>query len=687
MPNEVDYVRAVLPDPPPPTMEDRNIVMAAVMAELGRLNDLGASPERFRQHGLWTHRVIVITVAAAILLVFFVPLPGKSMFNRIVAPTKSPTTTTTSPPVTRATQQEIKAFVALANKGLHREFTATYRTVVTGTGDLLLMTVTAAQVSWPLSSDAEVSPHLMYEESVSGSLSEVFLGALRSSRSAPGWYTCHKVLAWTCSPVGEGTEGSMLMGAYLPGNVLSGLQALAGGFTVPAMQHDARFSQKVVAGRKLKCLDFGPARTPRAVVCETSEGIIAYYSSQVRAAAVGPLGATWLVSLSLHVAKGAFVLPAKAAAPSLACQPDQITAGNGSRIGGANEEASLLVTLTNSGRVPCTLEGYPTVRLVTSTGTVLDLHQTTQAGLGYVTNASPRPVSLSVGASAYVLLAKQTCGLGDLRRASWVHLTLPGASTGKVFRVSLVNAVGDLALCRGGVGNEIAVTPVEPTVAATLPVSSASTTTTRPTPSNATAKQIDAFVARAAAALHKPFVATYEITEPVNGGESTRIVQVAQISYPAHFMYGSTVGVGALFVGPTPSPRNLGTSGVYSCDHHAASWSCDLMAVGNAPSMLIGDYPPNGLVGGLQDLASEASAIAYNTVIAGKQMSCLRFGSGKPPYGGTVCLAAQGVIGYETSQFPTNPEFQGTATLRMLSFHVTPADLTLPAKAKAAPGA
>jgi hypothetical protein len=181
-------------------MEDRNIVMAAVMAELGRLNDLGASPERFRQHGLWTHRVIVITVAAAILLVFFVPLPGKSMFNRIVAPTKSPTTTTTSPPVTRATQQEIKAFVALANKGLHREFTATYRTVVTGTGDLLLMTVTAAQVSWPLSSDAEVSPHLMYEESVSGSLSEVFLGALRSSRSAPGWYTCHKVLAWTCSP-------------------------------------------------------------------------------------------------------------------------------------------------------------------------------------------------------------------------------------------------------------------------------------------------------------------------------------------------------------------------------------------------------------------------------------------------------------------------------------------------------
>ncbi len=315
MANEVDYVRAVLPDPPPPTMEDRNMVMAVAMAELGRLDDLGATPDRFHQRGRWTHRVVVVAVAAAILVVFFVPLPGNSLFNRIVTPTRSPTTTTTSPPATRATQQEINTFVALAKKGLHGEFTANYRTVVNGSHDLLLMTVTAAQVSWPLSSDAEVSPHLMYEESVAGSLSEVFWGALQSSRSNPGFYTCNRNLAWTCSVVGLGTEGSMLLDAYLPSNLLSGLQALAGGSTVPAMQHNATFSRKVVAGRDLKCLDFGPARNPRAVVCETSEGIIAYYSSQVRASTVGPLGATWLVSLSFRVAKGAFVLPAKVTAP------------------------------------------------------------------------------------------------------------------------------------------------------------------------------------------------------------------------------------------------------------------------------------------------------------------------------------------------------------------------------------
>ena len=110
--------------------------------------------------------------------------------------------------------------MALAKKGLHGEFTANYRTVVNGSHDLLLMTVTAAQVSWPLSSDAEVSPHLMYEESVAGSLSEVFWGALQSSRSNPGFYTCNRNLAWTCSVVGLGTEGSMLLDAYLPSLVV-----------------------------------------------------------------------------------------------------------------------------------------------------------------------------------------------------------------------------------------------------------------------------------------------------------------------------------------------------------------------------------------------------------------------------------------------------------------------------------
>ena len=118
-------------------------------------------------------------------------------------------------------------------------------------------------------------------------------------------YTCfpeHHV-TWSCSQIGPGTIGSMIMGAYMPLNTLSGLQALVGGFTYPTLPHAAYFSQKTVSGRKLTCLNFPSAKRSRATVCVTSQGIIGYYSSQVRASSVGPIGTTSLVSLSFHVPK------------------------------------------------------------------------------------------------------------------------------------------------------------------------------------------------------------------------------------------------------------------------------------------------------------------------------------------------------------------------------------------------
>ncbi len=60
-------------------------------------------PRRHRRRprpGPWTHRVMVVAVAAVILVVFFVPLPHLSLFHRLVTPTK-PTVPTASkqPPV------------------------------------------------------------------------------------------------------------------------------------------------------------------------------------------------------------------------------------------------------------------------------------------------------------------------------------------------------------------------------------------------------------------------------------------------------------------------------------------------------------------------------------------------------------------------------------------------------------
>jgi len=227
-------------------------------------------------------------------------------------------TTSSSPASSRATPKEISAFLGLAEKGFHSEFSATYRTVDTlsVTARHIPVAVTAVQMSWPLS-ETLAPAHFKYEQS---GAAEVFFGALRSSYSVPGEYgqdyTCFPEhhATWSCSQIGDGTIGSMLMGAYLPLNTLSGLQALAGGFTYPTLPHAAYFSQKIVSGRKLTCLNFPSAKRPRATVCLTAGGIIGYYSSQVRASSEGPLGTTSLVSLSFHVTKAELTLPAKAKA-------------------------------------------------------------------------------------------------------------------------------------------------------------------------------------------------------------------------------------------------------------------------------------------------------------------------------------------------------------------------------------
>lgn len=215
-----------------------------------------------------------------------------------------------------------------------------------------------------------------------------------------------------------------------------------------------------------------------------------------------------------------------------------------------------------------------------------------------------------------------------------------------------------------------------------------STTTTQPRTSVTTPKQIDAFVARALRADRRNFVASYETTEA--GSHFSSTVRVAQLSFPKHFMFASYLGTGGgfeeVFFWPTPSPRDAGSSGIYTCGRTspADNWSCSLLGGGMGGSMLMGDYLPSAMFSGLQTLADTEPAVAFDEMISGRRMSCLRFDSGNPD-GGTVCLLASGVIGYFSVRLVTSPEFEGTATLKTLSFKVTPVELTLPATVTAPP--
>ena len=152
------------------------------------------------------------------------------------------------------------------------------------------------------------------------------------------------------------------------------------------------------------------------------------------------------------------------------CLPSRIKVENGPPVGGVMEERALSLTLTNRGPAPCVLDGYARVRLITSAGAVLSLPQVAHSR--YVTSAGPRTVLLGIGTTAYILVAKFGCVLGDLQVASQVRLTLPGAGAGTAFTVPILRSIGSVALCKGGPtdpGNVIAVTPVESTLAQSLP--------------------------------------------------------------------------------------------------------------------------------------------------------------------------------------------------------------------------
>jgi uncharacterized protein DUF4232 len=134
-------------------------------------------------------------------------------------------------------------------------------------------------------------------------------------------------------------------------------------------------------------------------------------------------------------------------------------------------EHAVIYALTNRGPAACTLKGYPQVVLTDAIGAVLPFRYA-KGGGAYVTSARPVTVVLAHGASAYVLVAKYRCDLGNENNATTIRLTLP-TTRGAAFigreAVGISGSTG-LSYCRGGQhdpGQLVAVSPVEPTQQAT----------------------------------------------------------------------------------------------------------------------------------------------------------------------------------------------------------------------------
>jgi hypothetical protein len=127
--------------------------------------------------------------------------------------------------------------------------------------------------------------------------------------------------------------------------------------------------------------------------------------------------------------------------------------------------------LVNRGPSACTLAGYPDVTLYDANGAPLPFHYSRGHG-PYVTAASPVTVTLRVGASAWVLVAKYRCDIGIAEVATTIRIALPGAQhTALTGRASSDSAgVSALSYCRGGVndpGQTVAISPIESALQAT----------------------------------------------------------------------------------------------------------------------------------------------------------------------------------------------------------------------------
>ena len=79
---------------PGPTPEVRERLTARLQTLIESEQQGRVEPRGRWQQVSWTHRAVVIAVAAAIVVVFFVPLPHVSLFHSLVAPAKvTPTNT------------------------------------------------------------------------------------------------------------------------------------------------------------------------------------------------------------------------------------------------------------------------------------------------------------------------------------------------------------------------------------------------------------------------------------------------------------------------------------------------------------------------------------------------------------------------------------------------------------------
>lgn len=153
---------------------------------------------------------------------------------------------------------------------------------------------------------------------------------------------------------------------------------------------------------------------------------------------------------------------------ALACTPSEVTISNGSPGSPATQEEPHLLRLTNSSSTSCVMNGYVTIVAYGAGGATLPFTFSHRATGGYpLTHRAPAAFTVAVHRSAYVFFAQDACVTGYSQLTRRVAVRLPGAR----LLSPVVTLSSPLAWCHGSfsrVGNVIATSPLEPTIAATI---------------------------------------------------------------------------------------------------------------------------------------------------------------------------------------------------------------------------
>jgi hypothetical protein len=277
------------------TTEERVSQAVREIFEFGAAQPSQFSLTDIRQHRSrrWAHSAVVVAVAAAIVVVFFVPLPNVSLFNHLFSSGSSKTSPTASqafpPPRT------VAAFEAEARTASRSSYVATYQTRYVD-GSIMETTVARRGVQ---------SMWLVKPLGTNG-LQQAFIQVGRHTVSCQATNEG----PWSCQSPSEIT-GS-------PSWALTFLQTLPIPSTLPQPHETLRLAQQRLDGRKVTCLfqawtDTGwPAGSETSQWCINSSGIFTYVDNVTGAAGPKHIIST-LVSWSRSVPEALFNEPTSTA--------------------------------------------------------------------------------------------------------------------------------------------------------------------------------------------------------------------------------------------------------------------------------------------------------------------------------------------------------------------------------------